>query len=63
LKVPPVPQGRVRAESSQERLLKRVVGRVAPEHPPEVREHRALLLLVEAFERRDGHGFHHSYKR
>ena len=53
----------VRPERPQERLLERVVGVVPSEEPPELREHRAFLLLVEPLEGGHAHGLHHSYKR
>jgi hypothetical protein len=59
----PVPQRRVTAQSAQERLLECVLGGVTSEQSPQLAEHGVLVLLVEALERWDGHGFHHRYKR
>jgi hypothetical protein len=59
----PVFQRRVGAQRAKERLLERVVRRIAPEQSPELPQHGVLVLLVEPFERRYGHGFHHRYKR
>ena len=61
--MPAVLQRRVRAQRAQERLLERVVGGVAPEHAPQLPQHRLSLLLVEALEGWDAHDFHHPFKR
>ena len=51
--VAPVLERRVGPQRAQEGLLERVVGGVAPEHAPQLREHGPLLLLVEPLERGD----------
>ena len=52
----------VRTERAQERLLKRVLGRLSAEPAAEEAEHDVTVLDVEALERRDGgHCFHHPY--
>ena len=56
-------EARIRAQRAQKRLLEGVVGGVPPEHPPQLGQDGALLLLVEALERREVHGFHHLFKR
>ena len=61
--VPAVPERGVAAQSSQKRLLERVFGALSPEEADEVAENGGAVLLVEPFERRNAHGFHHSLQR
>ena len=49
----------VRAEGPEERLLKGILGGVAPELAPQQPENLASVLDVEALERRDRHCGHH----
>ena len=56
-------QPRVCAQRAQEGLLEGIVRGVPTEHPTQLGEHEALLLLVEPLERRDRHDFHHRFKR
>ena len=59
----PRPAFVVSAPNHVKGLLERVVGRVTPEHPPELSQNDVLLLLVEPFERWNAHRLHHPYKR
>ena len=58
-----MPEGGVAAQSSQKRLLERVLGALSPEEADEVTENGSAVLLVEPLERWHAHGFHHRYKR
>jgi hypothetical protein len=49
----------VAAERAEERLLERVLGFGGAEPSPQKGEDLAAPGLVEAFERRNGHGVHH----
>ena len=49
----------VRAERAEERLLERVVGAIDAETSAQKAEHLGPMLVVEALERGDRHGFHH----
>lgn len=54
-------QRRIAAKRTQERLLEGVIRLAAPEQPNEVPEDLIAVLLVEALEGRENHGFHHAF--
>jgi hypothetical protein len=47
------------AKCAQERLLERIVGALGAELPSQEAQYLRAVLLVEALERGDRHGFHH----
>ena len=51
-------RARIGAQRAEERLLERVVGPVAPEPAHEEGVNLLPVLVVEAFERRQGHRHH-----